>query len=868
MVYEDWALRKDGSRFFAHNILTRMTDARGGLLGFTKITRDITAQKEARDEQTKLQSILNTVVDPLLVIDSEGFIETFNPAAERVFGYKASEVMHRNVRLLMPSPVREEHDGYLNRYLETREAGVIGIGREIEAQRKDGSIFPAELSVSEMQVEGRQMFTGIVRDISGRRAAEEAFQRSEKRLQLALDAGNIGVWDMDIESRMAIATGPLFDALIVPEEDAELPDWVALNHPDDRALMWQQFEQIASGARDLMELEHRLRTREGNWYWLFTRASASRHDEQGKALSMHGVTVDIHQRKIAEEALKKSKADMEMAVRDADFHLWHFNVAAQRLTDLDNLLELLGYSAVPDTHSVYFWKSLLHPDDLAHWSGKALLTLPDGLQQDGVELRLRARDGSWRWLVTRARIMEVDSSGQPSLVAGTCVDITSRKKAAQQLLHAAQHDALTGLPNRALTYAFGEHLLEAAPRYGERCAVLFVDLDRFKPINDQYGHATGDAILQEVASRLKACVRTEDVVGRLGGDEFLVILAQIGRVSDVSKVAAKCLAEVGRPIMLDDLELQVSPSIGISLFPADGCDMDALVKHADVAMYHAKQNGRNHFQFFTPAMNRQAKSLLKFEGRMRRAIDRQGFSLVYQPIIDTELGKTTGVEALLRWPAAKIGPDEFIPLAESSGLILPLGDWVLLEACRQQVAWTGQGMDPLRVSVNVSPVQFRQHQFRQRVGRIIDQTGIDPANLQLEITETAVLQNPDQVVKVLNELREMGLSIALDDFGKGYSSLNYLKSLPLDVVKVDREFVHKLESDRVNLAITEAIIGLSERLGLQVIAEGIETEAVMRLLHEKRCRHMQGYFLSRPLKPEAFEVWCRDPVSPCKAWRH
>ncbi|MFU8833486.1 MAG: putative bifunctional diguanylate cyclase/phosphodiesterase, partial [Wenzhouxiangella sp.] len=340
-----------------------------------------------------------------------------------------------------------------------------------------------------------------------------------------------------------------------------------------------------------------------------------------------------------------------------------------------------------------------------------------------------------------------------------------------------------------------------------------MDLDRFKPINDQYGHATGDAVLQEVANRLKNCVRTEDVVGRLGGDEFLVILAQVGKVNDISKVAAKCLAEVSRPILHKDLELGVSPSIGISLFPADGGDMDALVKHADIAMYHAKQNGRNQFRFFTSAMNKQAKSLLKFEARMRRAIDRQGFRLHYQPIVDTELEKTTGVEALLRWPAARLGPDEFIPLAESSGLILPLGDWVLLEACRQQVAWSAQGMEPLRMSVNVSPVQFRQRQFRERVGRIIDQTGIDPTYLQLEITENALLHNADQVVHVLNELRALGLSIALDDFGKGYSSLNYLKSLPLDVVKVDKDFIHELETDRVNLAITEAIIGLSERLG-------------------------------------------------------
>ncbi|MFU8833281.1 MAG: PAS domain S-box protein, partial [Wenzhouxiangella sp.] len=624
VVYEGWELRRDGSSFFAHSILTRMNDTGGRLLGYTKVTRDITSQKQAEHEQTKLQSILNTVVDPLLVIDGDGLIETFNPAAERVFGYEASEVMHRNVSLLMPSPVREEHDGYLSRYRETREARVIGIGRDIHAQRKDGEVFPAELSVSEMWVQGRQKFTGIVRDISARKAAEEALQRSERRLYLALEAGNIGVWDMDVETEVVIATGPLFEPLIVPEDNAaDLTGWISLNHPDDQAVMREQFDQIVRGDRELMELEHRLQTRTGGWYWLFTRASVSRVDENGKALSMHGVTVDIHQRRVTEEALRKSKLDMEMAIRDADFHLWHLDVTTCCLTDLDELLETLGYAEAADTHSVEFWRSLLHPDDLAHWSRQAVLPLPEELQDDGVELRLRTKDGSWRWLITRARVTETDARGQPLIIAGTCIDITSRKRSAEQLLHAAQHDSLTGLPNRALTYALGEHLLESAPRHGQRSAVLFVDLDRFKPINDHYGHATGDAVLQEVANRLKKCVRTEDVVGRLGGDEFVVILAQVGKVNDISKVAAKCLAEISRPILHKDLELAVSPSIGISLFPADGGDMDALVKHADIAMYHAKQNGRNQFRFFTSAMNKQAKSLLKFEARMRRAIDRQ-----------------------------------------------------------------------------------------------------------------------------------------------------------------------------------------------------------------------------------------------------
>jgi diguanylate cyclase (GGDEF)-like protein len=557
-------------------------------------------------------------------------------------------------------------------------------------------------------------------------------------------------------------------------------------------------------------------------------------------------------------------------MKAAALHLWHFHCREKHLEDLDTLIESLGYGADPPTREISFWQSLLHPDDLAHWRGRELLPLPDELGEGngGVEIRLRARDGSWRWMATRARVLETDRAGAPVIVAGTCLDITAGKHAAEQLLHAAQHDALTGLPNRALTYAFGERILEATPRHGGRCAVLFIDLDHFKPINDHYGHAAGDLVLREIARRLQRCVRGEDVVGRLGGDEFVVILAHVQKVEDITHIAADCLAAVGSPIGYRDLELQVSSSIGISLYPADGPDVSTLVKHADTAMYHAKQQGRNNFQFFTHAMNARAKSLLKLEGRMRRALEQEEFSLYYQPVVDTHTHRIIAAEALLRWPAADLAPADFIPLAESSGLIHALGDWVFLQACRQQKVWAQEGLADVSVAINVSPLQFRQPRFAARVANMIAEAGIAATSLQLEITENAFLRDLDDVVQTLNALRALGLRITLDDFGKGYSILNHLKMLPMDAVKVDKDFVHELQLDRKNLAITEAIITLGESLDLQVIAEGIETEAVLQLLRTKRCRHMQGFCLSHPLPAAEFASWVRDPLALERAYQH
>ncbi|NEX64064.1 EAL domain-containing protein [Noviherbaspirillum sp. 17J57-3] len=468
-----------------------------------------------------------------------------------------------------------------------------------------------------------------------------------------------------------------------------------------------------------------------------------------------------------------------------------------------------------------------------------------GKRRNGEEFPMEA---SFSMAETRAGAMMV------SYVA----DITERKLAAERLRLAAQHDHLTGLPNRALVYEMGDQLLSATRRSRNFAAVMFFDLDRFKPINDTYGHEAGDKMLQEVAARLQSTVRGSDLVGRIGGDEFVAILPNIPNQDDVLHAATHLLKRLGEPYRIDHLELRTSPSIGISIFPTDGGNLDTLIRNADAAMYHAKHRGRNTFQFFTAEINRQAEHTLAIEQRMRQSIEDKDFELWYQPIFNTTSMDVVGAEALLRWKQADsepLPPGEFIAVAEASGLINQLGDWVLKEACMQLKRWRAQGLPSLFISVNVSPMQFRATDFQSRVRNLLAHADVDPSQLELEVTESTVMKQVEEASRTLAGLKKMGLRIALDDFGTGYSSLSYLSSLPIDKLKVDQSFIRHIDTDARSLAIAETVITLGKKLHVEVVAEGIESKKALQLLRERGCDLGQGYLISKPLREDHFMHW-------------
>jgi diguanylate cyclase (GGDEF)-like protein/PAS domain S-box-containing protein len=465
------------------------------------------------------------------------------------------------------------------------------------------------------------------------------------------------------------------------------------------------------------------------------------------------------------------------------------------------------------------------------------------------EMRFRRKNGDTAWVMLNVSLVE-DYLGVPNIVEGSLVNITERKLAEEQVRSLAYYDALTGLPNRILLRDRLSKALATARRHKHKVALLFLDLDRFKIINDSLGHSIGDLLLKEVADRLSRCARDQDTVARLGGDEFLIVLTYVNDINDVAVAAERFMDVMTAEFVIQGHVLNISCSVGVSMCPEHGVDDETLIKNADAAMYSAKEGGRNNFQIFTAAMNAQAVQRLSLEKALRQALARNELSLVYQPQMDIASGKITGLEALLRWQHPELGlvpPSEFIPVAENSGLIIPIGEWVLRTACLQARKWQDEGFTALSVAVNVSAVQFRQGDFSKTVQSVLADTGLDAQYLELELTESVLLSNAEAMFSILQQLVAMGLRLAIDDFGTGYSSLSYLKRFPVGKLKIDRSFIRDVALDPDDAAITTAIISMGKTLNLKVIAEGVENEAQMSFLRTHQCDAIQGYYFSKPL---------------------
>jgi diguanylate cyclase (GGDEF)-like protein len=478
---------------------------------------------------------------------------------------------------------------------------------------------------------------------------------------------------------------------------------------------------------------------------------------------------------------------------------------------------------------------------------------------DGViQRQYRQRDAAERALKRAQRTLEQRVEQRTlelaRVNAGLQAEVAERRLADQRVVHMAHHDALTGLPNRTL---FADRVGQAIARANRRdgkIAVLFLDLDRFKNVNDSLGHAIGDLLLTAVAERLTNCLREEDTAARLGGDEVIISLPDVVDAGEAARVAARLLAELAKPFTIAGHQLHADGSIGIALYPTDGDTAETLMRNADTAMYHAKESGRANYQFFSAQMTERVSRRLSTETDLRRALEHGEFALHYQPLIDLGAGHVSGAEALLRWPQNEhrlMSPSEFIPIAEDTGLIIPLGEWVLLEACAQAHAW--QTLHPgLRVAVNLSARQFRQKDLIGMIERVLAETGLAPTLLELELTESMLMHHAEETVGILTRLDEMGVRLAIDDFGTGYSSLSYLKRFPIHSLKVDRSFVRDISTDPDDAAIVTAIVAMARSLNLEVTAEGVETEEQATFLRSLACHHAQGYYFGRPMPAQEF----------------
>lgn len=667
--------------------------------------------------------------------------------------------------------------------------------------------------------------------------------RLQKQLDALLDGGDF-YWELELGSgrlqRLGLERG---SGPRVPVEADVRQD--PLLHPEDRETFREQLQRLASGDATTLDTEHRLRDGSGVWRWWRIRGRVSERDAGGRALRLAGSGRDIHaqrsserENRIAVEVLRSMGE--AVSVVDPEFRFVAVNPAFCTMTGWSER-EVLGQPASLLDSSQHGNEFYQRARSIAarggRWSGEMWQRRKDGGEFLG-------------WLeLTEVR----DAAGTRAHFVAVVNDITQKKRAEQELRYLANYDTLTGLPNRALLAERLSRATVRARRQGSRVAVLFIDLDHFKEVNDSLGHATGDRLLRAAAARLQLAVGPTDTVARLGGDEFTVIVEDLADGEAAMALARRLIAAFASPLEVDGRQqVGITPSIGISLYPDHGLVPTDLLKFADTAMYQAKSRGRNTAMLYNDAMDTEARQRAQRLGALRLALAQNEFRLVFQPRLNLRSGAIVGVEALLRWRSAElgeVGPAQFIPLAEESGLILPIGEWVLRQACRTLRQWQDEGLDDLACSINVSVLQVLHAPLAEQLTAILAETDIAPGRIELELTESMVMQNAEQTLGVLHSLRQIGVRIAIDDFGTGYSSLVYLKRLPIDTIKIDKEFIGDLTDDPDDKAITTTVIRMAQSLGLHVVAEGVETEAQLGYLRDRGCDEIQGYWLSPPLEP-------------------
>lgn len=546
--------------------------------------------------------------------------------------------------------------------------------------------------------------------------------------------------------------------------------------------------------------------------------------------------------------LKEVLARLRMAVEIAGLGFWEWDLQSNRVYFSPEWKKQLGYDEAALSNHVKEWKSRLHPDERERVVRQMTAFSEAPTPNFEIEYRLRHRDGNYRWMVARCICLD-DERGARKRLAITHVDITAKRTAEEQLRYVAGHDGLTGLPNRRLLYEFAEHMVASARRSLNQLAVLFIDLDEFKPVNDTYGHHIGDLVLRETAQRIAQSVRAEDMVGRIGGDEFVALLTKIQDDQDVAAAALHTLESLRRPYRVGEMELHVPASVGISVFPRDGECIETLIEHADAAMYHAKSQYGDKMQFFQPEFRSDLHQRSAVAERIKEDLPRQGFRLVYQPVFDSESGDVVALDAQLRWPGAGLSPTDFIPIAEANGQILALGEWTIREASQQVRHWQEQGLPLLPVSVKVSPVQFFRKDFCRNTMQTLSSQGVKPEALRLEVCESTLMRSDEEVGHLMGELKQAGIGVEINEFGHGYSSLERLSHLPISAVKINT--THYGES------LTETILFLGQKLGFDVIAGHVESARTLETLKRQHYRHVQGFHLCPPLTGPEFETWYR-----------
>lgn len=720
--------------------------------------------------------------------------------------------------------------------------------------RKGGDLIWIKLSATLVRdSENRPMyFVSFVESIQDRKLAEQALAVSQRRLEVAMNAAHLGMFDFygATDSRNYWSFWVRRHFGIQDDTPLTYERLVKAVHPED----WPRVKQVMAACMESPDAPYHVEYRtigEADRALRWIEASGrSMLDADTGVIRLAGTTLDITSRKLAALESRANESRIRTAfdnipdtlvIYDRNLVIRYINPAVEITSGMSPSV-FLGRR-----EEEIFPAELIEP-----WQAPLQAAFEHGTRQH-VDVSLPLLPGIRHLSITFVPLR--DSQGHVHEVMGIVHDYTDRKQAEQEAVQAALHDALTGLPNRVLLFDYSSHVFDPHRRQAKEGAVLFIDLDRFKLINDLHGHQVGDELLQVAAARLAGEVRSGDQVFRLGGDEFLVLMPEIADGREAAVLAQRVTEAMAKPFAVRDIELQISASTGVALYPRDGHDMLNLINAADSAMYHAKESGKNHWQFYSAELSERLHTQLQIQNQLRTALKKSEFRVLYQPVIDIRSGSLVSFEALLRWPAGSIGPDQFIPAAEAVGQIIPLGDWVIDQACSIQREWQDLGYPLVPIAVNISALQLRQRDFLKKLRDSLTRYGLKPEALQIELTESTVLEDVEYAVKVLKALRSDGIRISLDDFGTGFSSLSYLSKLPLDKIKVDKSFIQHVMDDTPSRAVTEAIITLGKRLNLEIVAEGIEDEETLSIMSTLGCHQAQGFYIGRPDQPEQIANW-------------
>jgi diguanylate cyclase (GGDEF)-like protein/PAS domain S-box-containing protein len=822
-------------------------DAAGRVTGLFGVCMDVTdvvrSERELREAGDLLRMTLESMDQGLVMVGPDDRVRVHNERARALLGLDEGTLgdgcEFEGVRRLCGGRGGSGHpDGPMRDGWAT--AGVSG-PRTFEHHQQDGAV----LEVRAVPLpNGGSVFTFA--DVTGRKAGERAVLESERRYRLLAENTTDIIILCELDTTRLYVSPAAQAVFGYDAEDLVGTRPLGFVHPDDVEAYRRLLDDLVNARVEQAVSRQRYRHKDGSWIWIEATFSLTRDELTGEPNGYVASLRDIGDRQAAEDALRQSEERLALALQSGNDGLWDWNAEPQQLWFSERLSVLLGFDPGELAVSFGTWQDLLHPDDRSRVMRLFEDHLKGAIPIYESEQRLRRKDGGYAWVLARGRVVERDAKGRALRVIGTHIDVTARKEAERRIAHMAGHDGLTDLPNRARFHERLKQQLVNVGRSGETCALLYLDLDRFKAVNDTLGHQAGDALLCEVARRFRATVRAEDMVARLGGDEFAVLQIHDPAQSASAAALARRLVEVvSRPIVIGGQRIEVGVSIGIALAPWDGADADALVNHADLALYRAKADGRNTWRFYEAAMDEAVEAKRTLEADLRGAVARGEFEVHYQPIVCATSTRATGVEALVRWRHPVRGlvpPSDFIPLAEETGLIVPLGAWVLRTACRDAVAWP----EAIRVAVNISAVQFSQAGLVDTVMQALAASGLPAGRLELEITESVLMQDGSYVLDTLHHLRGLGLRTALDDFGTGFSSLSYLRRFPFDKLKIDRSFVQDIDNPGT-ASIVSAVVDLGLGLGMSVTAEGVETEMQLASVRAKGCTEVQGYFFSKPV---------------------